>query len=700
MDSFGQHADSRRRDHAESGDFVVNVRGRATGNAMTWNRWATRVLAAVLAMAGASGCAKQLFMEPSDYIDTVRMNLPKNIEESPAEAIVPPAIDRLGDGPATVFDPSRPARYMSLKEAIAIGLEQGNTGLQNAANAGFKSEQMPQFNGGTLVGSDAIRTLALDPANVAANIERSLSKFDARWITSMTWQKNDQPVAAQFVSFQSQNDAASFSSTLAKPLPTGGVAGITFSTNYTKFPASLAAGNNQFVNPNYVPRLQFTFEQPLAQMFGVEINQLASFHPSSLLINGLQPSGGQGVEGILLTRIRYDQAKANFEVQVNFQLLNIEAAYWNLYSAYYTLYAQEEGLRQSFDGYRFTDARVRAGQDPPQNLEQARAQFELFRGNVYRARGQVLEAERQLRGMLGLRSDDNTRIVPIDEPNLAQFRPDFYECANEAMAFRPEIMLARQDLKATQLNVILAKNLRRPDIRFISQYDMAGIGTSLDGPEFVTNSAGQLQNGNAFRNFATNQFNSWQLGLRADIPLGFRDANAQVRQAQLALTRSYYQLRDTEMKTLEYLVSQHRSVYQTHALIAPAKSRREALQIFVAKTKELIQVGKWDSNVFFNYLQVQRDLAQSIADEFTAIANYNIALAQLEFAKGTILRYNNVSLSEGPLPEHVAKRAEDHFKERTAALKLHERAAFNAPPPAPRPDPASTCPGPRRRRPA
>lgn len=651
---------------------------------MWWNRWWKQVLGAVGAALCLSGCTKQIFMDPSDYADYARMNLPENIENSPTDTLQPATVERVGPGPTTVYDPSRPPRYMSLKEAIAIGLEQGNIGLQNVSNAGFKTDQMPQFNGNQLVGSDNIRALALDPANAAANIERALSKFDARWITSMTWQKNDQPVAAQFVSFQAQNDTAILNSTLAKPLPTGGIAGITFSTNYTKFPSQIAGNSTLFVNPNYVPRLLFTFEQPLVQLFGVEINQLVSNHPQSLLINGLQPSGGLGVEGILLTRIRFDQAKSNFESQVNFLLLNIEAAYWNLYAAYYGLYAQEEGLRQSFDGYRFTQARVNAGQDPPQNLEQARAQFELFRGNVYRARGQVLEAERQLRGLLGLRSDDNTRIVPIDEPNLAQLRPDFYECANEAMVYRPELQIARQDLKATQMNLILAKNLRRPDIRFFSSYDMAGIGTALDGPEFVTNAAGQQIIGNALRNFASNQFNSWQLGFRADIPLGFRDANAQVRQAQLALARSYYQLRDMEMKTLEYLVAQHRAVYQTHALIAPAKSRREALQIFVQKTKELIQVGKWDSNVFFNYLQVQRDLAQSIAEEFTAIANYNIALAQLEFAKGTIMRYNNVNLSEGPLPDHVAKRAQDHYRERTAALLLRERPSLSVPAPMPR----------------
>ena len=58
------------------------------------------------------------------------------------------------------------------------------------------------------------------------------------------------------------------------------------------------------------------------------------------------------------------------------------------------------------------------------------------------ARGQVLEAERQFRGMMGIRSDDGTRLVPIDEPNEAPYVPDFYEAANETLANRPELMLA------------------------------------------------------------------------------------------------------------------------------------------------------------------------------------------------------------------------------------------------------------------
>ncbi|MBN9523361.1 TolC family protein, partial [bacterium] len=432
---------------------------------MSRYRWAALVLRlCVLAgLGGVVGCKQQLFLDPADYTAAVTANLPPHLESNPHSAIMPPVVDRLGGiDPAHVLDPTRPARYITLRECIALALEQGNIGSQNQSQFGFKNEVTAQFNGSTVGGTDSIRAFALDPGTTQANIERSLSKFDARWITSMTWQKVDQPVAAQFLSFQQQRDGASFSSTLAKPLPTGGTAGVTFSVDYSKF--SQTSNQPGFINPNYTPRVQFSFEQPLLQLFGVEVNQLTQSHPGSQLIQGLRPSGGQGVDGILVSRIRYDQSRAEFERNINFMLMNVEAAYWNLYSAYYNLFAREEGLRQSYEGFRFTQARVQAGNDPPQQLNQARAQLELFRQQVYTARGQVLESERNLRGFLGLRSDDGKRLVPADEPNLAPYLPDFYAAAQEAIAFRPELLLARQEVKVQQLNLVLQRNLRRPGL--------------------------------------------------------------------------------------------------------------------------------------------------------------------------------------------------------------------------------------------
>jgi hypothetical protein len=45
-------------------------------------------------------------------------------------------------------------------------------------------------------------------------------------------------------------------------------------------------------------------------------------------------------------------------------------------------------------------------------------------------------------------------------------------------------------------------------------------------------------------------------------------------------------------------------------------------------------------------LQSQEELADAARLENEAVANYNIAIARLEFAKGTLLRYNNVVMEE------------------------------------------------------
>ncbi|MBN9120870.1 MAG: TolC family protein, partial [Planctomycetes bacterium] len=645
---------------------------------MSRNRWIKRALAGALTLSAAGGCKQQLFMEPGDYHDAIsKVVLPKSLETDPHSPVVPGVVDKQAQI-NTVIDFVRPPKNMTLRECLAIALEQGNVGFQSAqggSNFGFKNDNLDQFSGRLVGGTDAIRAFAVDPAVAQTEIERSLSKFDVRWVTSMQWQKVDQPVAAQFLSFQQSRDAASFSSTLAKPLPTGGVVGITTSMDYSKF-SQQAANQTTLVNPNYTPRVQMSIEQPLLRLFGVEVNQLSSIGPlseGSVVLPGIRPAGGTQSEGILITRIRLDQTKANFEQQVNFMLINVEAAYWNLYAAYYNLYAQEEGLRQAFEGYRFTLIRVLNGSAPPQQLDQIQAQFHRFQGQVYDARGQVLESERQLRGLLGLRSDDGTRVVPIDEPNVAPYKPDFHEAANDAIALRPELMLARQDLKFRQLDLLLQRNLRRPDLRGFATYDIAGLGTRLGGSDFDATSTG-LAPGNALANLADNKFNSWTVGFRLDMPLGFRDANGLVRAAQLNLTRSYIQLRDAELKAIEYLSFQYRRVIQTHAVIGPRRAERESLQQYVARIKIVERIVGPDAATFLSNLTVQQQLAAAIAAEARAIADYNTALASFEFAKGTIQQYNNVSIGEGPLPPWVSKRAADHIRERTeAALKVREQ---------------------------
>src|SRR5262249_13752089 len=149
----------------------------------------------------------------------------------------------------------------------------------------------------------------------------------ARLTSSLSWQNTDRPIGTALDAFQAsgraglnaiQTTAANFRTSLIKPLPTGGIAGITFNNDYqfTNLPAR--------VNPSYTPSLQFQFEQPLLRGYGVELNQIRTDFPQGVLQNdqvAATPQSQTVNGGIVITRIRYDQSRAVLESQVSQMLL-------------------------------------------------------------------------------------------------------------------------------------------------------------------------------------------------------------------------------------------------------------------------------------------------------------------------------------------------------------------------------------------
>jgi outer membrane protein TolC len=603
-----------------------------------------------------TGCARPCYVTECDLTHYRNLGVPPALECDPAASIVPGASGE--PAPPTPDNPDRKIRYISLAEAIAICLEQGTIG--SPALDGSTSDGLVAFAGtGVASGENPIRVLALDPAIVGTNIEASLAKFDARWISSLTWQTTDQPpgaVTSGTAVTTGNGERAALQSALIKPLPTGGVAGITFTTNYALQNAVVPGA----LNPTYRPVLQFQFEQPLLQGFGVEINQLRPTHPGSTLTPF---NVGGRVEGVLITRLRFDQQRAEFERQVHILLTNVEVAYWNLYGAYGSLYASEQGLRQAYEAWFINQQRYNIGRANLADLSQSRGQYELFRSQRLAALNNVLESEHQFRGLLRLPMSDGTRLVPIDAPTLAPYQPDWATSVNEALALRPELMLARDDLKFRQFDLINQKNLLLPDLRFTSTYDINGIGTHLDG--------GSNDAGNAFHSLATDKFNDWTIGLNMTVPLGFRDAHAAVRNARLSLARSYGVLKDQEERARRFVGQQYRLLSTDFHQIEIIRAERTADGIFVeARFREFL-VGRGTLDFL---LEAQRAYASDLSAEYQAIAAYNGGLARFAFATGTIMRRDNVMISEGALPGCAQVRAVEHERQRSKALVLRERA--------------------------
>ncbi len=644
---------------------------------MRWKKWLGGL---ALSVTVATGCSHPCYLsQEAENRLMSGLALPPRLDSDPtAGSITPDLSGRQFLKPTDVKDPERPVRYLSLAESFALAMENGTVGQNGQSNDTGLAAGVPIAQYGVPTGSsDSIRVLSMEPAAFAADIEASLSKFDARFVSSLTWNTTDRPVGTALDSFQSQGAANNIAQQtgalnmgVLKPLPTGGVAGITFTTDYTK--TNLPSR----VNPSYQPTLQFAFEQPLLQGFGVEINELRASHPGGVLSGDqFQTSPNNGQEGIILTRIRLDQARAEFERNVQNMLLNVEIAYWNLYESFGELFAREIALRNNLAIWKITKKRVEAGikSFTVADLYEAEGQYESSRGDWLAQLNTVLERERNLRGLLNLPLEDGTRLVPSDEPALAPFEPDWNTAIQEALVYKPELVLAREQLKATQLHLRELKNRALPDVRFTSTYDINGIGTSLDGPTSE----------NALRSLSSNHFNNWSTGLQANFPIGFRDANAGIRQGKIRLAQAYWALQVDEWKVERNLASQYRSVIVNQGLIERYRASVAAYNNDLAVRRETVKAG---TTIAIDVtLQAIRLGTAAMISYYQAVGAYNASLASYEFAKGTILRHDNIQIAEGQLPECARRRAVDHEAEKAAALLVRERPG-SAPVPTLGPD--------------
>src|SRR5262249_11440395 len=249
------------------------------------------------------------------------------------------------------------------------------------------------------------------------------------------------------------------------------------------------------------------------------------------------------------------------------------------------------------------------GRATEQDLEQARLQYEQFRSQRLAALGQVLESERQLRSLMGLKVEDGFRLIPADSPTLTPFVPNWRLALDEALAQRPELELARQDLKFRQLDLIRVKNDLLPDLRFVATDDIHSIGTHLDeGPK----------PDNAFHRLFSHPFDNFSLGLRMNVPIGFRSAHAAIRAARLNLDRSYLSLQVEEDKAERFLGLAYRQVFEFQEQIQVNQAAFRAATLQLQKYYELFQIGR-NKPFGADLILAQRDWSNSVAALYTSI---------------------------------------------------------------------------------
>jgi outer membrane protein TolC len=496
-------------------------------------------------------------------------------------------------------------------------------------------------------------------------VEAALAEFDAQLDSSLSWSNNDRPqnfglaAVPDFFAPQFRQDLGRGSLGVTKQT----VAGTQFSlrNNYTYDQNN----NGSRIQPSdWNVNVEAGFTQPFLQGAGIQYNEIAG--PRTFQ----ESNGGfaDQIDGVLISRLRYDITLTDFENGVRSLMRDVEDAYWELYFAYRDIDARKIGRDSALATWRRVKTLERAGSVGGEaNAEaQARSQYYLFRSQVETALTNLFRVENRLRYLMGIAASDGRLIRPIDEPTVAQVHFDWATIHAEGLTTRPELRRARWQIKRRELELVASRNQMLPRLDAVGTYRWLGAGDELidsSGTGVAPFGAGS----NAFEVLTGGDYQEWELALQFTMPIGFRRALSAVRHHQLLLARERAVLQDQELEVSHQLADAVRDVDLNYGVAQTNFNRRAAAEDEVEAVETLYEVGQI---VIDRVLDAQARQAEAESAYYRSLIDYNRAIMRLHFAKGSLLEYNGVYLAEGPWPGKAYFDALRRARQRDASLFL------------------------------
>jgi outer membrane protein TolC len=507
------------------------------------------------------------------------------------------------------------------------------------------------FNGSTTDGGIA---------NVRQGVEAALAQFDTQLLINGGDPQFGGP--ALFSSFDRPQNVRSTSSffpqvlnlhsggmdvILAKKTAEGTVFSVTSSTDYNEGNsrgfnfADPATGTQPFLH-TWTQLLQLEARQPLLRGRGAQINRMP----------------------VIISRIGTDIQSLAVMGDLQETLGNLEIRYWDLYLAYRNLETAKVGRDSALVTWRIVYDKVKEGAEPVQLEAQAQEQYYNFRAQVETAVRSLYDAENELRFLMGLTATDGRLVRPKDDPTLARVEFDWCEVLAEAVARRPELIQRRWLIKQREMELILARNQLLPQLDIGAQYRFVGVGNDLihanrDPQPFPTIPIDT----NAFQSLTGGQFQEMSFLAQFQMPIGFRQALAGVRHAQLRMAREKAFLEDMELDVSHGLAHSLRNLETNFQLAQTNANRWTATERDVNARNALYEFGRSSLD---DVLEAQRRRAVAQQAFWTAVVEYNKSIADLHVRKGSIMDYDGIVMQEGPWPQKAYWDALGRARQRDA----------------------------------
>jgi outer membrane protein TolC len=438
-----------------------------------------------------------------------------------------------------------------------------------------------------------------------------------------------------------QQDSGDFSLGVQKRLMSGGIFNLGHDWNYSY------DNSDRLFNSVYTGAVRAEFRQPLLAGAGTEYNQIAG--PISEQLQGVTGVG----QGIVIARINNDITLAELEIAVAGLLRDVETTYWRLALAYQTLSAEETARDEAERAWKRVQVLVDAGDLGTADEAAARETFLRLSGRADEARNNLYAVEAELRRLMGLAVNDGRVIRATDEPTEVEVTPDWGSALLDALARRPELKRQKWSIKSLELQLRAARQLTRPRLDFVSSGRINGFGDDLlgsstaypDAPPFPPPAPTTL--GNAYDVLGRANQTGWNVGLQFSMPVCLRYAHSQVRNFELRLQKARAALATQEIEISHELAAAFRDLDRGWLAMQTAKSRWNA-------TKERLAALQMEFQSEPTRVPVERILAahEAVAlaeiEYSTSVAEYNIALADVQYRSGKLLQYNSVHLTDAP----------------------------------------------------
>jgi outer membrane protein TolC len=452
-----------------------------------------------------------------------------------------------------------------------------------------------------------IRIEAHNPAISQTQIVEAEAAFDVEFYLDTNWQNLDAAVPPH--SLPGVSDTRSIQGGFRKLLPTGAQASVGLATarNWSGVPQQ---GPVKSWNPVWPSNYVIGLSQPLLRGFGLDVNRAQ----------------------IDLRRIDYKVSRETFIERVRDTMLDVETAYWQLAQARRRVSIFAESTSQNYITYQNMVERL--DHDATQvEVENSKSRWQTTYVQFLETIKLVRDAEDRLKDLLNdpdLKLSVELDIIPTETPLTAPTVLDHFAEVRTALDRRTEIHSAKHRIDQARVSTNLAKNAILPQLNLTFQYEVQGTGNTAD---------------NSFDNLGMNRFISYTLGASFSYNFGERRARAAHHRARLQESQAVVALNQITDGVVEEVNNRIRQLMVRYTQLPPAlesvQSAERNLRALQARTQRI------DPSYLQTELGAVEQLANTRSTLLSVLTDYNLGIVQLEKAKGTLLDYNNVTVSDG-----------------------------------------------------